>query len=748
MNNRNLGLGLERLGLWAMNWPRLSGMIVLACLVLAGAQFSELKFDGDVRAVLDPASDAFIVYAEHQARFDDDSRDVALLVRVRPEVAPADVIRQLRELHLELSMFEGVVSVRSLFSDARLLSANVPVPDGVGISGLFGGILHAYPALGGFISPQTNSLVYLVRMVDDAYRTNTGLEQNLNQVEQTALRVLDGAAEIELTGRPVLRVEIARSIVNNLALLLAAGICLAFLVSAFIFGNAGTALVCTLPPIICIILTLGVFGFLSVPVTYLTVIVPVLALVICSADTIVLVYKAMSATGTEMAAAPFSSAVRTVGPASSLTSVTTALAFASFGFAGNRAISELAVFGAIGVCIAFVSMMLVLPVVVHVRPHLMKPFAASTPRRLVRLGDVLAARAPSGRPAFMIVLGAVLAALVWGHFALEPAYSVRDYVPRGAVVLEAEETLDRDFGGSARLHLALDTSDSLALFDAENLGRLAELAAVVSEVADENGMRLHSPLVAALRTGEDLQSLWSTIPADLQNQVVARNGSAIRISLGLSSLQSTGMTDRMIEALEEAVASLSFASAVRVTGFNAVLSDNFPRLLDQMRLSLFICVALVFFILWFVTRRMALAAACMVPNLLSVLVVENMIWALGLDLNLTNLIGLTIAFGISVDNSVHVVNALLESGSGTVIRRAAIQQTIRGIAPALIAGTLIICVSAGAMAVSTIPAIAQLGLLMAASLLIALLCNLTVLPASLLAFGAIRRRILVRFSIR
>lgn len=739
MNNRNLGLGLERLGLWAMNWPQLSGMIVLACLVLAGAQFSGLKFDGDIRAVLDPASDAFIDYAKHQAQFDDDSRDVALLVRVRPEVAPAEAITRLRELHLELSRLNGVVSVRSLFSNAHRLPSKGSLPDGIGITAFFSGVLQAYPALDAFVSPETSSLVYLVRMQDEAYRTNAGLEKSLNQLEQTAAAELNGVAELDLTGRPVLRIEIARSLVENLALLLAAGICLAFLVSAFIFGNAGAALVCTLPPIICIVLTLGVFGFSGVPVTYLTVIVPVLALVICSADTIVLVYKAMSAAGTEMGAASFSSAVRTVGPASSLTSLTTALAFASFGFAGNRAISELAVFGAIGVCIAFVAMMLVLPVVVHFRPRLMKPFAATAPRRLVRLGAIIADRAPRGSPTFMIVLGAVLAVLVWGHFALEPAYTVRDYVPRAASVLAAEETLDRHFGGSARLHVVLDTSGSQNPLDAENLGRLAELATIVSEVTDEYGVRSQPIVVAALQIDGDLPSLLNSMPADLRNQVVARDNSAIRISVGVSSLQSTDMTVRMIKTFEERLAGLSFASGVGITGFNAVLSDNFPRLLDQMRVSLFVCVALVFIILWIVTRRFALAAACMVPNLVSVLVVENMIWVLGLDLNLTNLIGLTIAFGISVDNSVHVVNALLETRPRHTIARAVVQQTIKAIAPALIAGTLIICVSAGAMAMSTIPAIAQLGILMATSLLIALLSNLTVLPASLLAFGAVKR---------
>ncbi|WP_420408616.1 efflux RND transporter permease subunit [Hoeflea sp.] len=741
MNNRNLGLGLERLGLWAMNWPRLSGLIVLVGLVFAGAQFSSLKFDGDVRAVLDTQSAAYAEYAEHRSLFHDDSRDVALLVHVSPDQNPADAIGRLRELHLELSQSSGIESVRSPFSNAQLRSANPVVPDGVGIERLFGAMLEAYPALGAFVSPATGSLIYLVRLEDEAYRTNAGLEQRLRQLEQTAAGTLGEAAEIEVTGRPVLRVEIARSIVENLALLLGVGIVMAFLVSAFVFGSAGPALVCTLPPITCIVLTLGVFGFTNVPVTYLTVIVPVLALVICSADTIVLVYKAMSSSDPVMGAETFSRAVRTVGPASSLTSVTTALAFASFVFAGNAAISELAVFGALGVCIAFVSMMLALPAVVHFCPGMMKPFARSGARRLVRIGDLMADRAPMGRRVFMIVLGAVFAVLFWGHFALEPSYSVRDYVPRGSGVLAAEEMLDRDFGGSARLHVVLDASESPNPFNPAKLEQLAGLASVVSGVLEENGIRSQPLPLAGLQTGTGLQSLASLTAGDLQDQIVARDNSAIRISVGASSLQSTAVTVRVVEALEQAVASLPFASSVRVTGFNVVLSDNFPALLDQMRVSLFICVALVFMILWAVTRRLALAAACVMPNLLSVLVVENMIRALGLDLNLTNLIGLTIAFGISVDNSIHVVNALLSAGGGKGTNetgRPVVRQTIRTIAPALMAGTLILCVSTGAMAVSTIPAIAQLGMLMAASLLIALVSNLTVLPASLLAFGAVK----------
>ena len=128
----------------------------------------------------------------------------------------------------------------------------------------------------------------------------------------------------------------------------------------------------------------------------------------------------------------------------------------------------------------------------------------------------------------------------------------------------------------------------------------------------------------------------------------------------------------------------------------------------------------------------ALALAALVPNLLPILFTESVIWGIGANLSVTNVIGLTIAFGISIDNAVHVINAYekLKEKTGDITRD--VVAAVSEIAPALFASTGIVCVSALITQLSSMPSVSELGRLLIATLLVALVSNLAILPSAMI----------------
>ena len=57
-----------------------------------------------------------------------------------------------------------------------------------------------------------------------------------------------------------------------------------------------------------------------------------------------------------------------------------------------------------------------------------------------------------------------------------------------------------------------------------------------------------------------------------------------------------------------------------------------------------------------IVRSVRVGLAFLLPNLIPILTVEAYFWLIDRPLNMTAVVALTIAFGIAVDNSIHLLN--------------------------------------------------------------------------------------------
>ena len=108
--------------------------------------------------------------------------------------------------------------------------------------------------------------------------------------------------------------------------------------------------------------------------------------------------------------------------------------------------------------------------------------------------------------------------------------------------------------------------------------------------------------------------------------------------------------------------------------------------------------------------------------------------------NLSEVVALTVAFGIAIDNAVHLINVYdseLKSGKEP---RHALSHGLDEAGPALTAGTVIICVSVIVTQISNLPVVPTLGQLMIATLLVALLENVIIPPANILTLTRFTRK--------
>jgi len=105
-------------------------------------------------------------------------------------------------------------------------------------------------------------------------------------------------------------------------------------------------------------------------------------------------------------------------------------------------------------------------------------------------------------------------------------------------------------------------------------------------------------------------------------------------------------------------------------------------------------------------------------------------------LQLTTVLSLTIAFGIAVDDTTHFLSHYLharrEEGRD---HNEAVKHTMERIGGAIVATTLILCSGTGIVATSNLPQVALFGTLFVITLALALIGDVFILPALLVAGG-------------
>ena len=368
------GFGLERLGLLVLRFPRLFGAFLVVSVLVLLAGINGVRFDGNILHILTESSGPFRSYRMVQHEFRDFSGDLAVLVRADGLYSP-EKFEQLRDFHLDLNLVDGVEGVYSLFSaselDPKTGEIVSPVPERVSNGTDVAALVKAAAAKSQLVAQMTNV---------DKNAALIEVETNLGELGpqgsepkpvlalMSRIRaVAPPGFTVDFAGFPLMRADAVDALISDQIMLTILGIGLATLIALLIFRSPLPAVMCLTPAIVSLVWVLGSFGLTGADVTYLSTTLPTIAMVLALADAVMLFFawQGKRAEGLEGRAA-IAAAIRRTGPANAMTSVTTAFAFASFGFSGNASLRSLAMLGSSAVIAAFVAVLIALPLMLLV----------------------------------------------------------------------------------------------------------------------------------------------------------------------------------------------------------------------------------------------------------------------------------------------------------------------------------------------------------------------------------------------
>jgi len=690
-----------------------AALLLISAALAAYAASAWLYIETDASKTVRGGSPAFTRFTDLEDRFGMPSEDEVLVVSAA-DLGSADAFLALEDLVVELQLSPSVRGVISIFSitgpdGAPLLAA----PDYTDLEpGERLDRLRAESAIAQrFLAEDRGTTLVLV--LPDLALAEPQRITELNDVIETA----GGPIEVQLLGLPALNREVSAAIVSDLAFFVPLGAVLCLLVAALLFRSPRALVVCAVAPALSITWTVGIVALTGTAFTPMVTLVPVVIITLGIADS-VHVYHAILARlneGQDLSAA-IATGMRETMPAVAVTSGTTAAAFLSVLVVGSETLRTLAWVGSLGLFLTFVALNLSMPLIVRAMHR-------SNGGTHVDPGVSAAenvAFALFARPRLMRGIAAgLLGLLLIVQTFTERGFDVMEFVPHRSEFRTALDQLEAAVPGSNQSYVVIEGTDgtpTLSDAEADRIGAVAE--AVFGEGAD-------FPLDAAQMETSDA----------LTARFVARDGSGFALPVpGPLSVDWRETLARSTE-IEASLDAAGLSDVTHVTGYTHMLSIELPMIVSQLRTAFYLAVGIITLATIILMRSVMLAIAALIPNIIPILGAEAWLVLTGATLTLVEAVALTIAFGIAVDDTTHILNRirLAMRRAGTSVNEAVVQALREATRP-IVATSLILLAGFGAASLSTLPSVSSFCQLAAIATALALLADLALLPSLVTAF--------------
>jgi predicted RND superfamily exporter protein len=743
------GFGTERLGHLAIRFPIITTVLLLLATALTAIGIPNLGYSGDNIEILRDGSVEFKEYDHLLATFRDFNNDAIVLIS-SDKLKTLEGFEALRDIHYDLQFNPAVESLLSPFSLASFdikaggFESTVPArfEDQAEFTRFLEAMKETTPAFQSLVSPNRDSAVIVIYTKAQAL-ADSNVRETLESYRSILSDYEDDDFRLTIAGQPAIRADLVQSIINDMKLLapLAALICT--IIAFLIFRNPGSVILCVLPPVLSTVWFLGVLGHAGISLNFLTTVLPVLLMVIVFADTLHFYLKwarnrANDPDGDGFAV--LSEAITTVGPACALAMITTASALLSLTLSGSFGLIELGIIGAISISIGFIAVIVGLPISLYWANKLGFTIRSNPADRLAIVSRPAVAMLDHSKLIVATGIGICVLGL-FVHFNLDSRFHLIDYLATSSDVAKSESYIDKRFSGTTPLFAIIKLDKTVPMLDKKNLDIFYRAKARIDEIFPSTSSYSLDDFAREMeKGGGEISELYiDELPEYMTSRFMSKDRREVLITVFSSASYTARQMGEKLDALDGLLAKEKLDGNVTITGFPILSSVVAPRLMDNLRISLLAAVFLSIFIIMLAARSLRLGLACLIPNLLPIISVEIILWLFGIPLDISITVALTVAFGIAVDDSIHLLNQhMIEMGK--LDARKSVRKALMEVSPAMLSTTLILVIGLSITLLSELPIITIFSTIVTSTLVFAVLTNIFQMPSYLIMMGRIRHR--------
>ncbi len=742
------GFGTHRVGHLAIRFPVIASLILVLVTIYAATGIPKLGYSGDNIEILRDGSVEFDEYDHLLKTFRDFNNDAIVLVS-SSKLNTLEGFETLRDLHFELQFHPAVESLLSPFSLASFDSnsggwqSTVPARfvDEADYQKFMKRMADTTPAFQALVSPKRDSGVIVIYTKKSALE-DANVRETLEQYREILNEFKEDEFNITIAGQPAIRADLVQSIISDMSLLAPLAALFCAIIAFLIFRNLISVALCVLPPVLSVLWFLGGLGHAGIRLNFLTTVLPVLLMVIVFADTLHLYLKWVRLRVKEPNGDGFIAIGQTitqVGPACALAMITTAAAMISLTLSGNFGLIELGTIGAISIGLGFVAILVALPILMYWANRLGFTVRSNPADGLAIVNRPAIAALKHSR---LIMIGGVgicaIGLLV--HFNLDSRFRLIDYLATSSDVAQSESYIDERFSGTTPLFAIVKLDKNLPMLSEKNRDIFYRAKARIDTVFPSTSSYSLDDFAREVQKGggqiseRDIDDL----PEYMTSRFISKDRREILITIFSSASFTARQMGKKLDELDLLLEKENLRDSVTITGFPILSSVVAPRLMDNLRISLLAAVILSIFIIMLAARSVYAGLACLVPNLLPIISVEIILWLMGIPLDMSITVALTVAFGIAVDNSVHLLNQqMIEIENHEP--EMAVKRSLKEVFPAMISSTLILVGGLSITLLSELPIITIFSTVVTLTLVFAVLIDIFQMPSFLLTLGRVRQ---------
>ncbi|RXQ89041.1 RND family transporter [Ancylomarina salipaludis] len=563
--------------------------------------------------------------------------------------------------------------------------------------------------------------------------------------------------QMRYSGLPYIRVVMAQMIKKEMNMFILLSLLVTAIILFLFFRSFKVVFFCMLVVGLSVIWAVGSMVLFDYKITLLTAMLPPLLVVIGIPNSVFLINKYHGEyVRHRNKIKALQRVVSKIGNATFLTNLTTASGFATFIITSSKILKEFGVVASLNIMVVFVLSLVLIPIIFSfLAPPDNKATQHLDNKFINKFVSTLEKIVLYHRKAVYFITGSLVILGIIGISQIKSTGYMVDDLPHDNTIYQDLKFFEENLDGIMPLEVVVETNKKNGALKLSTLKRIEELndslkqyptisaslslveGAKFAHQAYYNGKEKYYKMPSSNVKNIILSYLSK---ADMKGDVnifdsfIDSTQTQTRMSFRMKDIGTTKM-EQMEKVILGHVNEIfpKDKYTVTVTGSSIVFFKGTQYLIKNLFLSLALAVVLIAsFMAWmFSSKRMVLVA--LIPNLIPLIITAALMGYFGIPIKASTILVFSIAFGISVDDTIHYLAKYRQELKITnwSIRNSVVL-ALRETGQSMMYTSIILFFGFGIFSLSEFGGTVSLGVLVSVTLLSAMLSNLILLPSLLL----------------
>jgi len=746
--------------------------ILLAVIIVTGlfsTQWDNMRFTYTEANLLPDDHEVNVVYNDFLKIFGEEGNLIVLGVKDTTlfSVEKMNAWNKLSESFKKLEEVEAVVSIKDLQklvkdSENEKFKLEPFIRDSIQsktqLDTLQQDLFKKYPFYDNFLfNKNTKTIRTAIYLRKDIVNTSARKDFVFNEL-LPKIEVFETATnlDVRISGMPYVRTLNAQNIVDEIGKFIALALGVTSLIFFFFFRSFRATFISLLVVCIGVMWTFGIIGLLNYEITVLTALIPPLIIVIGIPNCIFLINKyqhEVKLHGNKVKS--LQRVITKIGNATLMTNVTTASGFATFILTESQLLKEFGLVASLSILAIFILCLLIIPILYTFLPYPKERHLEHLNKRWIGgFVDWMERMVKQRRITIYITSIVLLIVSMIGIYQIKISGSLIEDMSKESEFFQDIRFFEEEFNGIMPVEILVDTKRKKGVMKLATLKRMNELEEVIIETPElsrpisvvslvkysKQAYYNGNPKYYQLPTSQENSFILSyaknsTSNINLLNNFVDSTGQYARITTFMKDI-GTDKMERIEDNLQNKINKVFPEDKyhVTITGKALVFQKGTKYLVKNLAISLSLAIFLISLFMAYMFRSFRMIVVSLVPNLLPLVITAGLMGYLGVPIKPSTILVFSIAFGISVDDTIHFLAKYRQELQANHWKiRKSVYAALRETGVSMFYTSIVLFFGFSVFTVSSFGGTVALGALVSATLLFAMLSNLLLLPSLLLS---------------